>query len=981
MADLIAQLFPWYDNQHSSRYAEQVIQDARGTPRFVEAKNSSQPQDSWSRETTAELEDYQIKEDADRLDQLHSVVLKFSDPTYKNGKGIMFGWNLDTCDIVLPRLEGISREHCYLTFDHKHRLILEDTSTNGTMVIYDEQGKINKKKFRWIIGGDPFVANSFQVISIQIHEKVRFRIVVPKSDTSLSEYKDSVDGFLRYLSQLGIQDRPNTVANSDFVSGVASAYSLLVRPVTPVPTTDSILLRCELLGEGRFGYVDHVWDVSTGAEYASKVFSDAKRFDWKGEINRMIILSHSNILQLKAYFRGPPPSILMDYMPLGDLRNQWNCKRFSSRELRDILTQGLSVLKYLHGQEPQFVHRDIKPDNILLYSRDPIQIKLSDFGLSKAGDALRSLVAALHGWGADAFDVLHRMLVIDPTERASAIECWHQIVTDDLFYREQSGWIISWLRIISYADYVLACPSSQTRGICIVHVLSTDSPEVPAREAKTDNVWNIFNVVENESMHFFGEIREENGAMDLTVFLLYMVRDLWDPEENPDGYVSLGVAENALMHTELTEYINSNVELPPKGLTYGDGGAGSKRLQAAAARFLARKLKPVVAFKPTDICVTNGVTCCIEHLSNLFTDPGDVFLLGRPHYGAFVPDIELRTGAKVECVSFGDADPLAVDSVQAYERTIEACHAKGQRVAGLMLCNPHNPLGRCYPREYIIELMKLCQKHKIHLVSDEIYALSVFRTSDNPDDRAYPFTSLASIPTEGLIDPALTHIIYGMSKDFGANGLRVAFIISQHNPQVRTALVPVVIYSFASSLAESVVTKLLMDDEYVDWYTAENCRRLRRSHERVVEWADHHGLEYAKGVNAAFFMWLNLGKPYARAVEEGKITIVVSPDQADGGKPTDDVVVSPDQADGGKPTDDGNEKKQPDDMAKLNLEENLTQLVEDRLLKFKVFLASGASFGSEQPGWFRIVFSQTDRDLAEGLKRIERAVGLTPSEP
>ncbi|RMZ75481.1 hypothetical protein DV738_g5459, partial [Chaetothyriales sp. CBS 135597] len=446
-----------------------------------------------------------------------------------------------------------------------------------------------------------------------------------------------------------------------------------------------------------------------------------------------------------------------------------------------------------------------------------------------------------------------------------------------------------------------------------------------------------------------------------------VLRDLWDPEENPNGYVSLGVAENALMHGELTKYINSNVELPPKGLTYGDGPSGSKRLKAAAARFLTRKLKPVVEFKPADICVTNGVTCGIEHLSNIFTDEGDVFLLGQPHYGSFVSDIELRTGAKVQCVSFGDTDALALDSVKAYERTIEACQAKGQRVAGLMLCNPHNPLGRCYSREYIIELMKLCQKHKIHLVSDEVYALSVFRTSDDPNDLAHPFTSLSSIPTEGLIDPALTHILYGISKDFCANGIRVGFIVSQHNPQVHLALVPIIVYSYTSSLAESIITKLLTDDEYVDWFTAENCRRLKRSHERVVEWAKYHGLEYSKGVNAAFFLWVNLGKAYTAAVEQGKIS--TGPNQGAGGEPN------------GETTAEDKDNKQVD-MAKPNLQdkEDLTQLVEDQLLKSKVFLASGTSFGSEQPGWFRVVFSQTDRDVTEGLRRIERALFLTRRE-
>ncbi len=60
-------------------------------------------------------------------------------------------------------------------------------------------------------------------------------------------------------------------------------------------------------------------------------------------------------------------------------------------ESMTVLCQGLSALQDLHGRKDPIVHRDIKPANILLQCRDPLYIKLADFGLSRAQADLATL--------------------------------------------------------------------------------------------------------------------------------------------------------------------------------------------------------------------------------------------------------------------------------------------------------------------------------------------------------------------------------------------------------------------------------------------------------------------------------------------------------------------------------------------------------------------------------------------------------------
>jgi hypothetical protein len=86
----------------------------------------------------------------------------------------------------------------------------------------------------------------------------------------------------------------------------------------------------------------------------------------------------------------------MQYIPGDDLSEMMNRKRgpFPANQVLTWADQLLDALDYLHTQDPQIVHRDIKPQNLKLTSRG--QIILLDFGLAKgqAGEISRVTTAA-----------------------------------------------------------------------------------------------------------------------------------------------------------------------------------------------------------------------------------------------------------------------------------------------------------------------------------------------------------------------------------------------------------------------------------------------------------------------------------------------------------------------------------------------------------------------------------------------------------
>ena len=404
-----------------------------------------------------------------------------------------------------------------------------------------------------------------------------------------------------------------------------------------------------------------------------------------------------------------------------------------------------------------------------------------------------------------------------------------------------------------------------------------------------------------------------------------IIQDLWDPQHNPNGYLSLGVAENTLLHDRIVKHVRQHFAIDNKSLTYCDGTTGSKRLKTAMADFLTRHLHTIENIDAKHITVTNGCSSSIEHLAWALANPGDGILLGRPYFKGFLSSITLRTGVKVVPVSFGDVDPFCSEGVECYEDAILQSNENGIRIKALMLCNPHNPTGRCYSHDALVGLMKLCEKYSIHLISDELYALSVWQNKIDTTSTPAPFESVLSIDPTDKIDPSRLHVIWGMSKDLSANGLRIGAVISQHNPKLHTALVPVALFSSSSSAADHITANILEDSTWMESYIMDNQRLLSDRFTFVAEWAIRNRIDYVKGANAAFFIMFDLGKAFRELNPE---------------------------------------------FEPLHAERHLNKL----LIQNKVFLVTGEDFGSERPGWFRITFAYPEVWVAEGLRRILRVV-------
>lgn len=98
-----------------------------------------------------------------------------------------------------------------------------------------------------------------------------------------------------------------------------------------------------------------------------------------------------------------------------------------------------------------------------------------------------------------------------------------------------------------------------------------------------------------------------------------------------------------------------------------------------------------------------------------------------------------------------------------------------KRIKAVLLSNPSNPLGRCYPRSVLIECLEFCQERGLHLICDELYALTDLENTKMGEKFVSVLSLTEPFMPEGAIkvDPNRIHVIWSTSKLFGVSGLRV----------------------------------------------------------------------------------------------------------------------------------------------------------------------------------------------------------------
>ncbi|KAJ3450121.1 non-specific serine/threonine protein kinase [Anaeramoeba flamelloides] len=149
----------------------------------------------------------------------------------------------------------------------------------------------------------------------------------------------------------------------------------------------------KIIGKGAFGIVSLAREKSTGDVYAMKILNKQKMIKQgqvdhaKTERDLMVTIDNPWIVTLYYSFQDENYLyLIMDYIAGGDMMTHLIKREIlSEEETKFYIAETIVAVSTVH--QMGFIHRDLKPDNLLIDKRG--HITLTDFGLSKGYKSIR----------------------------------------------------------------------------------------------------------------------------------------------------------------------------------------------------------------------------------------------------------------------------------------------------------------------------------------------------------------------------------------------------------------------------------------------------------------------------------------------------------------------------------------------------------------------------------------------------------------
>ena len=199
---------------------------------------------------------------------------------------------------------------------------------------------------------------------------------------------------------------------------------------------------------------------------------------------------------------------------------------------------------------------------------------------------------------------------------------------------------------------------------------------------------------------------------------------------------------------------------------------GEKYLRETYARYLNnffdRHSKRHLVIDTGNVLVTVGASHALTSTFLAVCNPGDEVLVIEPYFSPYKGFLAIA-GGTLKAIPTKAEDNFALPSSEEIEKLITS------KTRAVIFNSPNNPSGHIYNAEEVERLARLCIKHNLFLISDEVY-----REMTLGDKEAFSVLQL-DLGDEELNEKLKNALIVidSASKTFSLCGVRIGFVVAR----------------------------------------------------------------------------------------------------------------------------------------------------------------------------------------------------------
>ena len=269
-----------------------------------------------------------------------------------------------------------------------------------------------------------------------------------------------------------------------------------------------------------------------------------------------------------------------------------------------------------------------------------------------------------------------------------------------------------------------------------------------------------------------------------------------------------------------------------------------------------------------------GILPAISAIIRSTTIKGDNILLLTPIYDHFFSSINNCDRNALESELIYRDGNYSIDFEDFEEK------AADPKTKLMLLCNPHNPTGRVWTKDELIQIGDICAKHDVLVVSDEIHADLVYD--------GFQHTPFASLGTDYSLN---CFTCCSPSKPFNLAGVQVAYVFTENEKLLKGVqdILELQETAFLNGFAGSALVAAYTEGEdwlenlkiyvyenyiYLNEFLSKNLPSLKVTplEATYLVWIDIKELKissqtFSENLKDAQGLWLNAGTMYGKAGE------------------------------------------------------------------------------------------------------------------